>query len=141
MQSRQNMQKYYNFEKNLSVLEKANQQDITNEFIVSGIIDKFMIQFELSWKVLKELLKYEGDIVAASGSPRQILKAAFKNYDFIHEKIWLDMLNDRNQTAHIYDGNAAERLAEKILTEYIPEFQSLRDNLIKNYTEKFLREI
>lgn len=135
------MQKYYNFEKNLSVLEKANQQDITNEFIVSGIIDKFMIQFELSWKVLKELLKYEGDIVAASGSPRQILKAAFKNYDFIHEKIWLDMLNDRNQTAHIYDGNAAERLAEKILTEYIPEFQSLRDNLIKNYTEKFLREI
>lgn len=135
------MQKYYNFEKNLSVLEKANQQDITNEFIVSGIIDKFMIQFELSWKVLKELLKYEGDIEAASGSPRQILKAAFKNYDFIHEEIWLDMLNDRNQTAHIYDGNAAERLAEKILAEYIPEFQSLRDNLIKNYTEKFLREI
>ena len=51
------------------------------------------------------------------------------------------MLNDRNQTVHIYDGNAAERLAEKILTKYIPEFQSLRDNLIKNYTEKFLREI
>lgn len=135
------MQKYYNFEKNLSVLEKANQQDITNEFIVSGIIDKFMIQFELSWKVLKELLKYEGNIEAASGSPRQILKAAFKNYDFIHEEIWLDMLNDRNQTAHIYDGNAAERLAQKVLSEYIPEFQSLRDNLIKNYTEKVLREI
>ncbi len=135
------MQKYYNFEKNLSVLEKANQQDITNEFIVSGIIDKFMIQFELSWKVLKELLKYEGNIEASSGSPRQILKAAFKNYDFIHEEIWLDMLNDRNQTAHIYDGNAAERLAQKVLSEYIPEFQSLRDNLIKNYTEKVLREI
>ncbi len=81
-------------------------------------------------KVLKELLKYEGSIKAASGSPRQILKAAFKNYDFIHEKIWLDMLNDRNQTAHIYDGNAAERLAEKILTKYIQEFQSLRDHLI-----------
>ena len=135
------MQKYYNFEKNLSVLEKANQQHITNEFIVSGIIDKFMIQFELSWKVLKELLKYEGNIEAASGSPRQILKAAFKNYDFIHEEIWLDMLNDQNQTAHIYDGNTAERLAEKILTEYIPEFQSLRDHLIKDYTEKFLMEI
>lgn len=39
----------------LNVLEKAENEDLNNEFVISGIIDKFFIQFELSWKVLKEL--------------------------------------------------------------------------------------
>lgn len=130
------MEKFHNFEKNLSILEKADQEDRTNEFIVNGIIDKFMIQFELSWKLLKELLKYEGIIEAESGSPRQILKAAYQTYDFIHEKVWLDMLDERNHTAHIYNGDAAEKLVEKIITEYIPEFQSLKNHLLQRYGER-----
>lgn len=67
------MKKFDNFVSHLSVLERAGNEDITNEFIVSGIIDKFSIQFELVWKVLKELLKYEGSSVANTGSPREIL--------------------------------------------------------------------
>ena len=54
------MKKFDNFSSNLEVLKRAGQEDIDNEFIISGIIDKFFIQFELSWKVLKELLRYEG---------------------------------------------------------------------------------
>ena len=49
------MKKFENFKKNLRVLRLSKDQDLTNEFIVGGIIDKFYIQFELSWKVLKEL--------------------------------------------------------------------------------------
>lgn len=130
------MEKFHNFEKNLSVLEKADREDRVNEFIVSGIIAKFMIQFELSWKLLKELFKYEGNIEAASGSPRQILKAAYQTYDFLHEDIWLDMLEERNRTAHIYDGRVAERLVERIIVEYIPEFQNLREHLLRYYGER-----
>ena len=37
-----------------------------------GIIDKFYIQFELSWKVLKELLILEGVAEAKAGSPKDI---------------------------------------------------------------------
>lgn len=44
----------------MNVLALADQEDLTNEFIIGGIIDKFFIQFELGWKVLKELLSYEG---------------------------------------------------------------------------------
>ena len=54
------MKKFDIFSSNLEVLKRAGQEDIDNEFIISGIIDKFFIQFELSWKVLKELLRYEG---------------------------------------------------------------------------------
>ena len=41
------MKKYENYVSHLRVLERAGQERLDNEFIVSGIIDKFSIQFEL----------------------------------------------------------------------------------------------
>ena len=52
------MKKFDNYRKNLDVLRRSDQQDLNNEFIISGIIDKFSIQFELGWKVLKEPVSY-----------------------------------------------------------------------------------
>lgn len=63
----QNLRKFDNFISNLNVLEKAENEDLNNEFVISGIIDKFFIQFEPSWKVLKELLRYEGKSAANFG--------------------------------------------------------------------------
>lgn len=100
------MKKFDNYRKNLDVLRRSDQQDLNNEFIISGIIDKFSIQFELGWKVLKELLTYEGINEAKTGSPREIIKQAYQYYPCIEEDVWLDMLSQRNNMAHIYDGNA-----------------------------------
>lgn len=68
------MKKFEQFTKHLAVLQRADRQDLQNEFVVSGIIDKFYIQFELGWKVLKELLAYEGRSISSTGSPREIIK-------------------------------------------------------------------
>ena len=87
------MKKYENFSSHLKVLSRASEQDMENDFILSGIIDKFFIQFELGWKLFKELLKYEGKAVGAAGSPREIIKGAYQCFDFVDEEIWLDMLN------------------------------------------------
>lgn len=106
------MKKYDNFCSNLSVLSRAEEQDLTNEFIQSGIIDKFALQFELSWKLLEALLQYEGDPLGSTGSPREVLKGAYRCYDFIDEDLWLDMLHDRNVIEHTYD---AEELSRKWL--------------------------
>lgn len=127
------MKKYKNYVSNLQSLMNANQQDLTNEFIVSGIIDKFFIQFELGWKVLKELMKYEGKTEASTGSPRSIIKSAYTIYSFIDEEIWLDMLRARNDMTHIYDGEAAQKLVGKILEKYIPEFQKMKVELETYY--------
>lgn len=129
------MKKIDNFISNLEILQKAENEDLKNEFIISGIIDKFFIQFELSWKVLKELLRYEGKSAANSGSPREILKAAYEVYDFIDEDVWLDMLKARSDMTHIYDGDAAKRLVNDILYRYIPEFVKLRENIVVQYEE------
>ena len=107
------------------MLERAGQERLDNEFIVSGIIDKFSIQFELGWKLLKELLTYEGSSVAKTGSPRSIIKEAYAVYPFFDGELWLDMLKDRNDTAHIYDGSEATELVGRILRTYIPQFLKL----------------
>lgn len=129
------MKKYDNFCSNLRVLEKASEQDLENEFIISGIIDKFFIQFELGWKLIKELIKYEGRPIAASGSPRMIIKEAYKIYDFFDEVIWLEMLDKRNDLTHIYDGNEAHALAYVIIEKYIPEFKKMEKRIMDLYGE------
>lgn len=130
------MKKFDNFRNNLAVLSQAGQQDLENEFIIGGIIDKFTIQFELGWKVLKELLRYEGRIEANSGSPREILKTAFAVYDFIEEDVWLAMLRDRNNMSHIYDGAAARELVRVIIERYIPAFQYLQNCILERFDQQ-----
>lgn len=127
------MKKYENFVSNLTVLSKAGNEDLDNEFIVSGIIDKFFIQFELGWKVMKELLRYEGKSMAQTGSPREIIKAAYAIYDFIDEETWLSMLKARNSMSHIYDGTFARKLVDDILNKYIPAFFCMKNGIDVRY--------
>ena len=129
------MKKFENFCSNLAVLSRAHEQDLENEFIISGIIDKFFLQYELGWKTLKDLLAYEGVDVAKTGSPRDIVKAAFRYYASIDENTWLEMLSQRNSMAHVYDEAAAKELLKKILSSYIPAFQQLEQELRDRYGE------
>lgn len=112
------MKKFENYISNLRVLEQADQEPLDNAFIISGIIDKFSIQFELGWKVLKKLLAYERSLLDLS---------------FFDGELWLDMLNDRYSMAHIYNGNAAKKLVQRILDTYIPQFQKLEEEIIRSY--------
>lgn len=132
------MKKYENFVSALANLEDAPNQDLKNDFVQSGLINKFNLQFELSWKLLKRLLEYEGATLAASGSPRAILKESYRFYDFIDEAAWLDMLRDRNTNVHIYDNKLAQDLIQRILNVYIPAFSQLRDGLMERYGELLL---
>ena len=114
------MKKYEKLRFRTEVAAQAPEQDLSNDFIQSGIIDKFELQFELGWKLFKALLAYEGDPVSASGSPRDVLKTAFQYYDFMDESLWLRMLRDRNDSAHIYDEERARRLVDAIIVDTSP---------------------
>ena len=127
------MKRYDEFARHLAVLRQARAQDLTNEFIISGIVDKFFIQFELGWKLLKDLMRYEGRAVSASGSPRAILKEAYLLFDFLDEDVWLTMLRARNDMTHIYSSARAEALVEEILTRYIPAFEQMERGLSERY--------
>ena len=134
------MKRFEQFSSHLDVLKKANAEDLKNTFIISGIIDKYFIQFELGWKLFKDLLRYEGRNEAATGSPREIIKVAYKVYDFMDEEKWLQMLSERNNMAHLYDEEAAKTLVKHILNDYINEFEVVRGSLLKRYGHEFLVE-
>ena len=110
------MKKFDNFCSNLDILSQAGNQDQANEFIQSGIIDKFALQFVLSWKLLKALLQYEGDPLGNTGSPREILKGAYRSYGFVEEDLWLDMLHERNVIEHTYDTEEARAHSVSAMT-------------------------
>lgn len=127
------MRRFDAYSSALRVLSRAGEQDLSNEFIQSGIVDKFSLQFELGWKLLKDLLRYEGVLEAALGSPRTVLKAAYRYFDFVDERIWLNMLQERNTIAHVYNGEALRRLVATILQEYIPVLCDLERNVAQRY--------
>mgnify|MGYP003037870138 len=51
------------------------------------------------------------------------------------ESLWLRMLRDRNDSAHIYDEERARRLVDAIIADYIPEFERVNQGLVVRYGE------
>ena len=128
-------EKYENYVSALKSLRKAPEQDLSNDFIQSGIIDKFELQFELGWKLFKALLAYEGDPVSASALREMCSKPLFNTMISWTNRCGLRMLRDRNDSAHIYDEERARRLVDAIIVDYIPEFERVNQGLVVRYGE------
>ncbi len=85
-----------------------------------GVIQRFEFTFELFWKTLKIILQYKGIEVRA---PRNAIKEAFKAGLIDDDEIFLDMLEDRNLTSHIYDETTTEKIFERIKKIYTPSLE------------------
>ena len=124
------MKKYEAFANCLKVLEQADQKEAaTNEIYRMGIIGQFNLTFELSWKALKDVLSLHGIAEAATGSPREIFKAAYALGWLKNEAVWLDMLKKRNIAIHVYDEERARTVTSLIFAEYLQPLQELREEL------------
>ncbi|SDP65591.1 HI0074 family nucleotidyltransferase substrate-binding subunit [Selenomonas ruminantium] len=129
------MKKYESFASCLGVLEQADRElAAKNEIYRMGIIGQFNLTFELAWKALKETLELYGVAEAATGSPREIFKAAYKLGWLKDEKIWLDMLKKRNVAIHVYDEERALTVMEMVFSAYIVALQDLREELRRRLT-------
>lgn len=128
------MKKYENFCKafaNLkSCLEIAQPYSIAEQ---TGITGLFAICFEQSWKLMKEILEYHGYFTQRIGSPKMIIKSAYQCGMVNNEKSWIAILETRNTLAHTYDEGKAIAAIEKILSEYIPAFEELQQNIEENW--------
>lgn len=90
-------------------------------------IKRFEFTYETAWKALKRFLDYLG---FDRSSPRACVKEAFAQGTIENELIWLDMIESRNLTSHIYDESEAKDILEK-LKEFAEEFDRLKDKLRK----------
>ena len=107
-------------------LDEVLQQS-PNEFIIDATIQRFEFCIELFWKTLKRQLAYEG---IETTTPRETIKHCYQIGWLKQESIWIDMLNDRNHTSHIYNEEMARQIYGRI-EEYQKELTRMHSFIIE----------
>ncbi len=131
------MRKYDNFSNSLNILKNVDFQQATeNEVYRMGIIGQFNLTFELAWKSLQAVLQKHSVAGSEIGSPRDILKLAYKVGYLSNSDIWLLMMKKRNLSIHVYDSEEEiDELIVMIRDSFIPAFIVL-ENLLKKKIEE-----
>lgn len=105
-----------------------------NRLEQEGVIQRFEYTFELGWKVLKDLLFYEGFNMK---SPREAIRQAFEA-EYLNEddtEVALDALAKRNLLTHTYEEETMLEALELIEGQFQPMLNRLLHTLKKRATE------
>ena len=126
--------RFQSFCNSLDALAEARQRDLSDSFVLSGTSAKFSITFDLSWKVMKDILvQYYSITGFVAGSPREVLRESFKA-NLISDNAWMDMLKVRNELSHDYDCEVVKTYCNTIVEKYIDlfyEFEEKVEELLK----------
>lgn len=122
------------YEKLISATERLKQAitDYNNVHLDSvrdGVIQRFEFCTELAWKTVREYLIEQG--YADINSPKSVMKTAFSDGLLTNENGWLEILESRNITSHVYDEKTAETIFESIKDVYTQLFSELIETLKK----------
>ncbi len=122
-------QRFANFDKAVVLLRDALEVENPSELERAGIIQFYEVAFELAWKTLKDYLEETG---ITATSPRDTIKQSFQAGYITGGETWIQMLETRNELAHTYD----EETAQKSLRMVADEFARQLFNLQNFFTEK-----
>ena len=102
------MKKYENFCSSLGNMKDIyNYEEPYDNVVLTGLVGLYEITFEQSWKMMKEILQNHGYEEGATGSPKIILKTAYKAGMIKDEELWLRALQARNNVTHSYNQKIA----------------------------------
>ena len=134
------MKKYENFCAALTNLRAVfDYEEPYNNVVLTGMVALYEICFEQSWKAVKEILENNkaeennGGAAGQSGSPRQILKAAYQAGMIKDEQLWLSALVARNNVSHAYNQAIALEIVRQTRETYYQMFQSLKSEIDQNW--------
>ena len=120
---------YCDFQKAMERLSEALQEEALNKsIVVDGTIQRFEFTFELSWKLAKAILKYNGVKVE---TPRMIIKEAYQMGMIKNGEDWIGMLEDRNKASCIYDEKQAQTIYDKIKKTHYKNLNEFKDSALK----------
>ena len=130
-------EKYYrrfeSFRNSLAVLKEIRERDLNDSFILSGAGAKFNITFDLAWKVMKDIVIQRFAVVDfPKSSPREVLRKAYE-FQLISDEAWLDMLRDRNDLTHDYDGEIVKEVCKRLINCYLALFEEFRKTAETRY--------
>ena len=131
-------QRFSNFNKALKKLSEAidyvkknPKEEILDEILKEGIIQRFEYTHELAWNVMKDFLLEIGD-VTLYGS-KDATREAFKTELIKDGDVWMEMIKSRNKTSHTYNEEIAQEIYLKILNEYHSAFIQFQEVMQGKY--------
>ena len=113
--------------KALNSLKEALAADFT-VFVRDSAIQRFEYTTEAFWKCIQAYLKEVHGIICAS--PKSCIREAMRNnlLDEEETELALEMIDDRNVTAHTYHEEVAEMLFKKL-----PKYYELMEKVIRKF--------
>ena len=91
------------------------------DIVLDVAAKRFEFTYEMAWKALKRVLDYLGIDARA---PRPVFKEAYAQGLLEDEKVWLDMIEMRNLSSHVYDEHEISRILSE-LERYLAAFDAL----------------
>ena len=125
------MKKYENFCASLKNMKEIYDYDEPyNTVVLTGLVGLYEICFEQSWKMMKEILEIHGYEEGATGSPKIILRTAYRAGMIKNEDAWLRALQERNNVTHSYNEKIALEIVRQAKAIFYDLFVQLKDCLL-----------
>ena len=120
-------QRFKNYQKALAQLRKFIRKGNLSELEEQGLVKAFEYTYELAWSTLKDFLQYQGhaDIYGS----RDAIRKAFEVNLIQDGQGWMDMLESRNKTSHVYNEETANEICQAVQTRYIQLFERLEETM------------
>jgi nucleotidyltransferase substrate binding protein (TIGR01987 family) len=109
------------FKKAVLRLEDALNQE-KNEFIRDSVIQRFEFCVELAWKTSRKLMG------TSTSAPKQVVREMAQNGLVDDVDIWLQAIDERNNSSHTYNESLAEQVYQ-FVEKFLPFLKSLVINL------------
>jgi len=124
-------QRFQNFEKAFLLLDEVAQRDLESfsKLEKEGIIQRFEMLIELSWKVIKDYLENQGYDNVKNG--KQAIRQAFQDELITNAESWMQALQLRNLTSHIYDEKILQETLSFVINDFYPITRDLYHTLKK----------
>ena len=129
------MKKYDNFKAALKNLKEIYSYNEPYKIVeLTGMVGLYEVCFEQAWKAIKEILEINGYAESDTGSPKTILKTAYKAKMIQDEGLWLNALVSRNNVAHAYNEAIALDIVKQAKNKYYDMFIQLEKTIDKSWS-------
>lgn len=100
-------------------------QDVLDEIVKEGLIQRFEYTHELAWNVMRDYAVYQGNNTI--GGSRDAVREALQLHLIPDGEVWMEMIGSRNKTSHTYNEETADEIYYKIVNEYYAAMIDFRD--------------
>ena len=111
----------------LTVVINRSKEHRLNEFERDSLIKRFEFTYEMAWKLMMSYEKDNG-VNGMLGS-KDVVRHAVTLGLTDNGEAWMDMIDARNQTSHIYDEEVATDVIDDIVCSYYPMLQDLQKKM------------